>query len=488
MKESQALAVAANSNQQWHPKTILVPIDFSDDSEKALRYAIGFAKRFNAEIILLHVTQSVDYYMGPLSAAAQEFDRDTKVSAEAELQRFIQQFALAISRVSYKLSAGNPSEEIISSAQDFHADLIVIATHGRRGLKHVLLGSVAEAVIRHSQCPVLVIRKAEREFLHEGAEGDGLALKRILVPVDFSECSELALTCGNSIANETGAELTLLHVAPIHYPVSEYGVMECPQLDAELREKSEKHLQELAAREARKVSQLRYDIRQGKAGVEIVNLADDQDMELIVMGTRGLSGLRHLLLGSTAEYVVRYASCPTLIVRSPEQQKQTQQGLASREALQEIANTHPFLRGIASDDLDIMLKEASIVEFQQGETIFREGGYADKFYLIHRGKVTLEAHTTEKEIPIQTIEAGDVLGWSWLFPPFSWHFQARALEQTTALQLNGAHILVASEKDDKLGHALMKRVVQIVIHRLQEARQKLIEAHKALELELGATF
>jgi CRP-like cAMP-binding protein len=107
--------------------------------------------------------------------------------------------------------------------------------------------------------------------------------------------------------------------------------------------------------------------------------------------------------------------------------------------------------------------------------IFREGEPANHLYLLQSGCVVLEAHEPgQGAIPVDTLGANDVLGWSWLFPPFAWHFQARAAEPTEAIALCGAHLLVAAERDPAFGYELMKRIAQLLIHRLQSARRRLL--------------
>ncbi len=143
-----------------------------------------------------------------------------------------------------------------------------------------------------------------------------------------------------------------------------------------------------------------------------------------------------------------------------------------------VITTHPFLQNLRRDHLARLLKGAVSTEFDVDEVILKEGDYADKLYLLHRGKVALECHTPQGDVPIETIGENDVLGWSWLFPPFTWHFQARAVEPTIALQLNAAELLIATEEDDSFGHELMKRIAKVTIHRLQQTRTSLVRSYK----------
>ena len=154
------------------------------------------------------------------------------------------------------------------------------------------------------------------------------------------------------------------------------------------------------------------------------------------------------------------------------------------KTLNEAITDHPFFHGMKPEHLAMLTDGANAVQFKVGDVLFREGEPANQFYLIGSGKIALEAHEpADGNTLVQTLGAGDVLGWSWLFPPFVWHFQARAVEPTNAIVLSGARLLVAAERDHDFGYELMKRVVKVVIHRLQAARKQLLalQVESALE-------
>jgi CRP-like cAMP-binding protein len=135
----------------------------------------------------------------------------------------------------------------------------------------------------------------------------------------------------------------------------------------------------------------------------------------------------------------------------------------------------PFVRGASPDFLNHLASVASEITFGKGEIIFRENEFADRFYLILSGKVGLETHRDgQSSIVIQTLGAGEALGWSWLFPPFQWHFTARALEPCRVLAFNAASLLVRAEEDPVFGYELMKRISRQVIRRLQATRERFI--------------
>ena len=145
-------------------KRILVPVDFSACSLKALGYAAAFAKQFGARLILIHVVES---YMpvpetGMVDVAL--IVSQMREGAKKELEKVRLTVDAAVNPTA-ELREGNPHREIVQAASELGADLIVISTHGRTGLAHVFMGSIAENVVRHAGCPVLVVREQEREFV-----------------------------------------------------------------------------------------------------------------------------------------------------------------------------------------------------------------------------------------------------------------------------------------------------------------------------------
>ena len=148
------------------------------------------------------------------------------------------------------------------------------------------------------------------------------------------------------------------------------------------------------------------------------------------------------------------------------------------DSLKPIVSEHPFLRSLAPAYLDILAECADERGFREGELIFREGDIADRFYLIDQGKVALESQMRPRGLlVVQELGPHDVLGWSWLFPPYIWHFQARAVEATKTLSFNGAHLLVACERDHEFGYDLMKRLAQVLIRRLQATQKQFVALH-----------
>jgi CRP/FNR family cyclic AMP-dependent transcriptional regulator len=143
---------------------------------------------------------------------------------------------------------------------------------------------------------------------------------------------------------------------------------------------------------------------------------------------------------------------------------------------------HPFLRGLNHTQMALLADCVLTSRFKAGETIFREGEPANRFYLIEKGKVVLESGAEYGEpVVIQTIGPGDLLGWSWMMPPYVWHFTARAVESTEAIHFVGSILRQYCEKDHSLGFELHKRMSAVMMKRLQAARKKMLSIHAHLE-------
>jgi CRP/FNR family transcriptional regulator, cyclic AMP receptor protein len=150
------------------------------------------------------------------------------------------------------------------------------------------------------------------------------------------------------------------------------------------------------------------------------------------------------------------------------------------ETLERILVEHPFFQGLKQEHLDLIVGCASNVRFEEGEFIFREAAEANQFYLIRRGKVALEVFSPERgPLTILTLEDGEVLGWSWLVPPYRWKFDARAAELTRAIALDGKCLREKSEKDHDLGYELLKRFAHITEQRLEATRLQLLNVYEA---------
>lgn len=148
-----------------------------------------------------------------------------------------------------------------------------------------------------------------------------------------------------------------------------------------------------------------------------------------------------------------------------------------------ITIEHSFLKSLCPAHLKILAENALPAHFEANETIFREGEIANRFYLIDSGKVALESKAPTGTILIEELRGGDVLGWSWLFPPYFWRLDARAIEPTSAIFFYGTRLRQQCEEDHDLGWELMKRLSEVVIRRLQATRRQLVQSYSLQSIE-----
>jgi CRP-like cAMP-binding protein len=147
-------------------------------------------------------------------------------------------------------------------------------------------------------------------------------------------------------------------------------------------------------------------------------------------------------------------------------------------SIQEYLPDHPFFSGLEPKDLALLAGCATNVSIAAGEHLFREGEPADQFFVVRRGRVALQVHgPSSGTMTVDTADAGDVVGWSWLVPPYHWLFDARAVEPTGAVSFDGVCLRGKCEQDPRLGYELMKLVSQVMLSRLTAARVRLLDLY-----------
>ena len=287
---------------------IVVPVDFSEFSNKAVEIAEKIAQKFNANITLAHV----------IITHPEEHYADDQKNYQALIQKrqthVEQQFAIQFEEreaqsppmnfvILRGLSPADCLQEFIIN-NDF--DLVVLGTHGKSGFRHFVQGSVAEKLVQVSPIPVLTV--------HRSLETP--RIKRILVPVDFSSYSQQALYFADTIAQKFEAKLVFLHVIeqeiyPTFYAEEIESVFE---IDPSLNQAVIENLKDFVADFIKDEFVEDFMVREGVAHKEIVECAKE-DFDLLIIATHGLSGLEYLLLGGTSEKVIRWATCPVLVVK-----------------------------------------------------------------------------------------------------------------------------------------------------------------------------
>lgn len=289
------------------PERILVATDFSPAAELAQRLALDLARAFEAQLHVVHVQVLLD---DPHLEEKHQNELDRLLQSSEDRRREALEVPAVDAEVplhTHLVRGISASEAIVETAADLGCDLIVMGTHGRKGFTHLLLGSVAERVVRSARVPVLTVRP---DSIVPAA-----GIRRILVPHDFSDHSTTAIEVAAAWARALEADITLLHaVEPVVYPEF-YAVDLLPEeMISRLRTRSSEALEQVAESRLEDVS-VNVKVTVGRAGDTIVAEAVSASHDLVVMGTRGLSGLEHLLLGSVAESVLRRCALPVLAVR-----------------------------------------------------------------------------------------------------------------------------------------------------------------------------
>jgi len=150
------------------------------------------------------------------------------------------------------------------------------------------------------------------------------------------------------------------------------------------------------------------------------------------------------------------------------------------ETLERIIANHPFFAGLDDGFTNLMVSCASNVRFKAGDYMFKEGDAANTFYLIREGRVAVEVFAPQhKPIIVATLGVGEILGWSWLLPPFQWKFHAHAAEDTRAIALDGKCLRTKCDQNHDLGYEVVKRFAQIIEQRLEATRLQLLDVYSA---------
>jgi nucleotide-binding universal stress UspA family protein len=293
---------------------ISCPTDFSDASAHAIDLAVAMARWYNARIAAIHVIDAgVSVPEKGISSSHNEADLS---AIRARMASSFSSAANAGVEVDLFVEAGPPAARILESAAALPADLIVIGTHGTAGFHHLVLGSVTERVLRKAACPVLTVPPRAQSTAQ-------LPFRRLLCAIDFSDSALHALQFAVSLAKESDARLTLLHV--LEWPWEEPPSPNLADLPAEqgaALAEYRRYRETMALTELEKtagLTRLAHSptvlLRNGKPYRQILDVARDEGSDLIVIGVQGRTPMDIMFFGSTANQVVRRASCPVLTIR-----------------------------------------------------------------------------------------------------------------------------------------------------------------------------
>jgi nucleotide-binding universal stress UspA family protein len=304
-------------------KRILVPLDTSKLAEIALPYAGELAAKLDSEVILIHVRTSAD---GPDKPEHRVYISKMAAATEQDIKKFPtlppgEKVKVASAIIGSPSLLTHPAEEIINYAEKENISLIVMATHGRTGIRRWTLGSTANKVTHASKCPVLLIRAAADipKSVHLG---------KILVPLDGSKQSEVVLPYIENLASKLKTKVNLLNVVetPYHiYPYSEglgyygsAGIMRVPYSEEEvkpLKEVAEKYVKSVSEKLMAEGIKTSYEVKVGSAGEEIIKVEEEIHPDMVAMSTHGHSGFGRWEHGSVADKVLHRGNTPLLLVR-----------------------------------------------------------------------------------------------------------------------------------------------------------------------------
>ena len=290
--------------------TILVPHDFSPHSDAALRRAVDLARREGGRIHLLHAyawpVRGVMPYDMAMPAGVWDAIREGTKERLEEIRAGVEKEGVAATA---EVSSLLPVEAILKAQKDVGADVIALGTRGLTGVKHAVLGSIAERTVRHAPCPVLTVK-----------EGDpGGPPRRIVVATDFSETGDHAVDAAVVLAKGFDAELDVVHAFDVPLAlVTPYEVAVPDNLIRDARTAARKRLERAVEGVKAKGVRATAHLAEVPAASAIVDVARESNADLVVMGTRGHTGLKHVLLGSVAERTLRLAPCAVLTVKKSE--------------------------------------------------------------------------------------------------------------------------------------------------------------------------
>jgi nucleotide-binding universal stress UspA family protein len=291
-------------------KNILCAVDRSPSSLQAFGYAIALARWQGARLNLLEVIETA---APPGVGRAPKDDavpQKTQAVLERDMRRVLTARRASDVKVEIFMRKGNVVQEILAQAKASRADLIVMGSHGRGGVQRLVLGSVAEKVLRLATCPVLTVRSGVRL-----ARRSRSPFETILCPTDFSVAANRAVAYAKRLAKEADAELVVM--SAIEWP---FGNAVTLGPVAELRESIESSAREglvrLLPRPGSDRRRAQVVVTSGKASADIVKLARARSVDLIVMGASGRGATDMALLGSTTHHVIREGTWPVLTVRT----------------------------------------------------------------------------------------------------------------------------------------------------------------------------
>jgi len=291
-------------------KKILCAIDRSPSSLQAFGYALALARWQSARLNLLEVIEEAPPPGVNRAPTSDGVPNETRTTLERDLRRVLTARRASDVKVEISLRNGNVVQEILAQAKTSRPDLMVIGSHGRGGIQRLVLGSVAEKVLRLATCPVLTVRRGVRLVRRSRSP-----FATILCPTDFSAAANKAVAYAKRLAQEADAKLILMTAVewPFGDEVTSGAVAE---LQKSIASNASDALTHLLPRPASNGPRAQASVAVGKASAAIVKVARARSVDLIVMGVSGRGALDVAILGSTTHHVIREGAWPVLTVRT----------------------------------------------------------------------------------------------------------------------------------------------------------------------------
>jgi nucleotide-binding universal stress UspA family protein len=287
------------------PTKVLWATDGSEDAELATTTAVGLAKLTASELHVVHVGPAVPEHFEPTDVEPVRMEQEARRTLDEQVKK-VENLGGAVAQSHLRM--GKAAEEVVGLAEEIGAGLIAVGSRGRGRIRRALMGSVSDSVVRHAHCPVMVVRWKPLVFP-----------ATILLATDASQEARVAATTAADLARRTGSELHLVHVGSLVTHGAGSGV-EVGPLPGVHQGELDRQAQWLLDAEVEQMKSSGIDVagahlRRGRAGEEVIVLAEETGADLIAIGSRGRGGVRRALMGSVSDSVVRHAHCPVMVAR-----------------------------------------------------------------------------------------------------------------------------------------------------------------------------
>ena len=458
---------------------ILCGTDFTPAAAAAAEVAANFSARTGDLLLLVHAIEA----QGDVSALEQ-------LRAEAERLRQI----IPDLHVETQLETGNADEVLTGQGRRFAAAwaqgghqprLIVVASLGRRDSLRWVLGSVAERTAQTSPVPVLVVREAKRfvSWLR------GESRLRVVVGFDFSEPATAALRWVSELCGVAPCDVVVGHVSGPPEESKRLAGRRAvaafengPELDMRIKRDIDSRLREHVWKDG--PPSIRIQLASGRRASTLAELAAQEQADLLVVGSRRSHGAGRRWQETVSRGALYHATMSVACV--PTVAPVAHARLAATAVDEDEANlvrkldAHPFLRGVSGEVLRRLATISREETFAQGTVLLREGAEANTVFLLQSGLVALEINVPgQGPARLESVRGGDIVGLSWLFPPYRWHLDAKAIEPTAVLAIDACRLRAWMNEDAELGHAMSTRLVRQLYERLERVRLQRLDIYKA---------